>query len=63
LHKKRRKEYFGVATRGSPHVAPERGSDSARQIRGLLSKKKQPYNLNFYLFFQGDEQMDIFTEF
>ena len=40
----KREKRFGVATGGSPRVAPEGGSDSARQIRGLLSKRKLPYN-------------------
>jgi len=47
----KKEKRFGVATGGSPRVAPEGGSDSARQIQGLLSKKKQPYDLNFHIFF------------
>jgi len=56
---KKKEKRFGVATGGSPHVAPEGGSDSARQVRGSLIEKR-PYNLNFHLFFQGDEQTEIF---
>jgi len=46
---------------GSPHVAPEGGSDSAWQSRGSLFKKNRHVAHMFYYFFEVSTN-DFFTK-